>query len=201
MVPQRKLTFAPATVKRTHTGDESRIDFILSAYFSLVIRNHPPLTECKYSGTAKDTSRRVEKDSLVDVVHGRLCPCTTQHMAAFARKHTSNDTHEHKHTYTHTHTGLPSRSSYTSLFSTVACAHGESFVEVIGWVYTGRCWILFAEDSDKRPSTSFPLATSRRLPATVPTPCAISPSPRHLRLFHLLFLHLSLPVPLPCKAS
>lgn len=104
MVPQRKLTFAPATVKRTHTGDESRIDFILSAYFSLVIRNHPPLTECKYSGTAKDTSRRVEKDSLVDVVHGRLCPCTTQHMAAFARKHTSNDTHEHKHTHTHAHT-------------------------------------------------------------------------------------------------
>lgn len=107
-------------------------------------------------------------------MHGRLCPCTTQHMAASARKHTSNDTRAHTHT--HTHTRLPSRSSYTSLFSTVACAHGESFVEVIGWVYTGRCWILFAEDSDKRPSTSFPLATSRRLPATVPTPCAISPS-------------------------
>lgn len=41
-----------------------------------------------------------------------------------------------------------------------------SSVEVIGRVYTGRCWILFAEDSDKRPSTSFPLATSASCDST-----------------------------------
>lgn len=42
----------------------------------------------------------------------------------------------------------------------------KASVEVIGWVYTGRCWILFAEDSDKRPSTSFPLATSASCDST-----------------------------------
>lgn len=44
-----------------------------------------------------------------------------------------------------------------------------SFVEVVEWEYSGRCWILFAEDSDKRPSTSLPLAPSASTTTTTTT--------------------------------
>lgn len=102
----------------------------------------------------------------------RLCACTTRASdicVAYKHRDAAN-----ARSRTHARTRLPSCAS--SLFHGRRGCRTQSrrrrrrrrklSVEVIGWVYTGRCWILFAEDSDKRPSTSFPLATSASCDST-----------------------------------
>ena len=55
-----------------------------------------------------------------------------------------------KHIFANTHTPT----------STASLSFWGRFAEAVGWVCNGLRWILFAEDSDKHPSTSLPLAPS-----------------------------------------
>lgn len=88
---------------------------------------------------------------------GDSCGASTQRRGKRARTYAS----------TRTYTVAVARVLFSTRSTRLPHTEEEkASVEVIGWVYTGRCWILFAEDSDKRPSTSFPLATSASCDST-----------------------------------